>query len=324
MTILDTLITRIGPRYIGAGELRKLESGIDRARAKLNNFAAFALKAGAALTTAATGTVVAYARYEREIAKIEGLVGISRDQLQAWQGDIEAIAAETGKGPEELAQALFFVTSAGLRGSVAMDVLRASAKASAAGLGDQVSIVDLVTSAINAYGAEELSAASATDILTAAVRLGKLAPESMAAAMGRALPVASAMGVKFGEVAGILAAMSRTGTNAEEGVTQINAVMSALLKPTDEAEKALGRASKRLGITELSAKGLRDIAAGPQGLWGALQLLKRAFGDNVEEMAEVFPNIRALRGVFDLLGAQMSREPEAVIQRHGRLGRRDG
>ena len=112
-------------------------------------------------------------------------------------------------------------------------------RAAAAGLGDQVAIVDLVTSAVNAYGIENISAKEATDQLVAAVRLGKLQPAALASSMGRAIPVASAMGIKFHEVAGLLAAMSRTGTTAEEGVTQITAVLAAILKPTEDAKKAL-------------------------------------------------------------------------------------
>ena len=269
----------------------------------MDSFAAgVSVKIGLALTGAATGTVVAFGKYEAEIAKIEGLVGVSRKQLDAWRDDIYAIAKETGRTPTELAESLFFVTSAGLRGAVAIDVLRASAKAAAAGLGDQKSIADLATSAINAYGVENLTAQQSVDALTEAIRLGKLEPTSLAAAMSRALPVASALGVKFSEVAGLLAAMSRTGTNAEEGVTQLSAIMAAFIKPAAGADKQLAKFTGRGGQATLTMAGLRDTLAGPQGLWGVLRTLKTAFGEDVEAMAQVFPNIRSLRGLFDLLG----------------------
>ena len=296
-TILDKLVVDLSFR-LDPSALRRAERTIQRTRQKLDSFAAGAFRIGAGLTAAATGAVVSFAGVEAELAKIEGLVGVNREQLTAWQKDLDAIAAETGQGPQQLAEALFFVTSAGLRGSVAIDVLRKSARAAAAGLGDQSTIADLVTSALNAYGSETLSAAQATDALTEAVRLGKLEPATLANAMGRVLPIASAMGVKFSEVAGILAAMSKTGTTAEEGVTQVSAILSAILKPADGAEKALA------GVG-LSAGGLRDIIA-KDGLFAALKTINAAFGGAKESMAEVFPNIRALRGLFDLLGPQMA------------------
>jgi hypothetical protein len=52
----------------------------------------------------------------------------------------------------EAAEALFFITSAGLRGAGATEVLEASLKGAAIGLGDTKTIADLATSAVNAYG----------------------------------------------------------------------------------------------------------------------------------------------------------------------------
>ena len=126
-TVLDTLITnlRFNPDLRG---LRKMETGVNRARAKLDNFASSMFRIGGVATAALTATVVAFSSFEFELAKIEGLVGISREQLDAWKDDILAISQETGQSPTELAKSLFFVTSAGLRGAAAIDVLRESAK----------------------------------------------------------------------------------------------------------------------------------------------------------------------------------------------------
>ena len=293
-TILDKLVAQIGFQTDLSG-LRRFESGIKRLRSRVNSVANLSIRVGAGLTAAAAAPLMTFANYEEAMAKIQGLVGISQEQLEDWQDQIEAIGRETGKGPLELANALFFITSSGADASVAMDILRHSARASAAGLGDQAVIADLLTSAMLAYKDSGLTAAEATDILTNAVRLGKLEPATLAAALGRLLPLASAMGMTFGEATGMLAAMSRTGTSAEEAVTQINAVLAALLKPGEEAEKALAE----VGLT---MDDLRAAAAGEQGLFGALRMLDTAFAGNRDEMARVFPNIRALRGIFDLLG----------------------
>ncbi len=53
---------------------------------------------------------------------------------------------------DEEAEALFFITSAGLEEKEALDMLEVSARAAAAGLGDIATIADAVTSAANAYG----------------------------------------------------------------------------------------------------------------------------------------------------------------------------
>ena len=137
--------------------------------------------------------------------------------------------------------------------------------------------------------------------MTEAVRLGKLEPATLANAMGRVLPVGSAMGVQFSELAGLMAAMSRTGTTAEESTTQLTSVMAAFLKPTKEAEKALAKADKRLGGVGLNFDSLRESIK-DKGLFQALRTLQDSFEGDNQALVDIFPNIRALRGVFDLLG----------------------
>jgi TP901 family phage tail tape measure protein len=176
-------------------------------------------------------------------------------------------------------------------------VLESSLKASASGLGDVATIADLATSVMNAYGSETVSASQATDILTAAVREGKLQPDELAGSMGRVLPIASAMGISFEEVGAAFASMSRTGTNASEAATQLRGIMTSLLKPSVQAEEALGEMG-------LSSAGLREQIQ-DQGLLSVLETLTEAFADNETGAEAVFGNVRALSGVMDLMGSNV-------------------
>lgn len=232
--------------------------------------------------------------FEGSLLKIENLVGISRDTLDDWQDDILALAGDTAKAPRELADGMFFVTSAGLRGKDALDALRSAAEASALGLGEVTTVADATTSAMNAYGPEVLSASEATNILALAVRAGKLEASALAPVMGRLLPTASAMGISFQQVAGILAVMSRTGLDAAEASTSLSAVMTTLLKPGVQAAKALDS-------VHLSMADLRQQARGPTGLIDVMRTLDSAFRGNDEALAQVVPNVRAFRGVMNVL-----------------------
>ena len=233
--------------------------------------------------------------FESSMSKIVGLVGVARDQVNEWSKDIINLAPQLGKAPKELADAMFFITSAGLRGKEAMEVLEMSAKASTAGLGETKVVADLVTSAINAYGIENLNAAKATDILVAAVREGKAEADALAGSMGRVLPIAAELGVSFDQVGAATAAMTRTGTDANTAATQLRAIMTSLLKPTQQAEEALqamGTSSAELR-RQMREEGLIQTL-------GTLRNLTREYGE--EALATVMPNIRALVGVLDLMG----------------------
>jgi hypothetical protein len=97
--------------------------------------------------------------FETSFAQIEGLVGVTGDELDVLRDAAVQLGPTFGKSAGEAAEALFFITSAGLRGQDAIDVLESSLKASASGLGDVATIADLTTSVMNAYGSDVMSAA---------------------------------------------------------------------------------------------------------------------------------------------------------------------
>jgi len=245
----------------------------------------------------ANATSEAQQQFAGEVIKLRTQIGLTTEEMNSMSMAALSLGGSTTKGPQELAEAMFFIASAGLRGKAALDVLRSSAQLSAIGMGETKTVADLLTSAVNAYGEANLSAAYASDVLVNAVRLGKLEADSLAGAMGRVLPIASAMGVSFEEVGGIMAAMSKTGTDAASAATQLRAIMVSLLSPSQQANEAM----VSLG---LSQRQLRDTVM-EDGLWNALLLLNDAVGENSERWSELFPNIRALGGVLDLLGPQL-------------------
>jgi TP901 family phage tail tape measure protein len=253
---------------------------------------------------------------ETNFAKIRGLVGVNREDMQGWEDQVRDLAKTYASSAGEASDALFFITSAGLRGSDAMDALESSLKASAVGLGDVSQVADLTTSMMNAYKGSNLSAAEATDILTATVREGKLESEELAGAMGSTLPIASELGISADEVGASFAAMSRTGTNAAEASTQLRGIMTGLIKPSSDAEAALGEVG-------LSSAGLREQIQ-DEGLLSVLMTLEENFGDNEEAMARVFPNVRGLTGLFDMLGDNTEETAEIFGAMEDSTGSLDG
>ncbi|HKN43698.1 MAG TPA: phage tail tape measure protein, partial [Propionibacteriaceae bacterium] len=149
---------------------------------------------GAAVGGVAIAASKAFSSFEGSMRKITGLVGVSRKQVDAWQEPLLKLGPEVAKSPTELADALFFVTSAGLRGQKALDALSVSAHAAAAGLGETKTVADAITSAINAYGQANLSAAKAGDVLVATVREGKTAADQLAPVIGNIAALGAQLG----------------------------------------------------------------------------------------------------------------------------------
>jgi TP901 family phage tail tape measure protein len=207
--------------------------------------------------------------FEQSMTKIQGLVGVSRQQVAAWSDEVLNLAKGLPQSPKELADALFFVTSAGLRGQQAMDALTASARAAAAGLGETKTVADAVTSAMIAYSGSGLTAAQATDTLIATVREGKMPVEDLAGSIGGVLSAASLAGVSLQEVGGIIASLTRVSVPTARAVTGLRFVLQALQRPSNEAQDVL--AGVGLSVADVQ-RSIRE-----RGLFQTLQMLAKRF-----------------------------------------------
>lgn len=292
------------------GDSSKLKNALSSANSQMNAFGKKMQSVGRSMSTQLTLPIVAAGAaatklaldFDKSMTQIQSLVGASAEEVEYLGQQAKKMATETGRSAGEAADALFFIKSAGLNTRDSIDVLNASLKASAVGLGETKTIADLATSAMNAYGAENLSATAATDVLTSAVRLGKLEASELAGAMGGVIPIASNMGVGFDQVGAALAAMSKTGTNAANGATQLNAILTAIATPTQQAEQAFNK----MGFTTDS---LKETLA-EKGLMGTLAMLKQGLDATGQEFTDIAPNVRAWKGVLDLTGSSMNKNIE--------------
>lgn len=233
--------------------------------------------------------------FEKSMGKIVALVGLSREEVNEMKGAVLELSGETAKAPEELADALFVVTSAGLKGEAAIDALTASAKASAAGLGETADIARAVAGSVNAYGKANLSAAKATDVIVATARAGNFETSQFAGAIGRVLPMAKQAGASLEEMGGAVALLTRTNGDAAMSVTQIQALFKAFVVPTQEAVTELDK----MGMT---ASDLRDKIS-QDGLVSAMNDLDESLGGNRELLGRLVGGAEAASAAFQILDA---------------------
>ena len=152
--------------------------GLNKASKRLTRFGAKMQTVGRNISTSFTmpfaAISVAGAKmaidFQKNMTKINTLVGISSKEVNELSKDVMRLSGETAQAPEQLAEGLFFLTSAGLRGANAMETLEAVSKATAIGLGEQSDLAKVAAAAQNDYWIANLSAAKALDIFGGAVR----------------------------------------------------------------------------------------------------------------------------------------------------------
>ena len=276
--------------------------------------------AGRSLSTALTAPVLLAGGaavkmgldFERSLTNIDALVGASDQQMKQYRESIIEVTKIGTTGPKQVADALYFITSSGFEGASALDVLRVSGMAAAAGLGSIMTVADAVTSAVNAYGEAALSAEAASDVLVATIREGKGEPEELAGAIGRVIAPAQNMGVEFNEVGAALAALSLVGLDFNEGTTALRGALTGLLKPTQETREFLEGAGE-------SVQGLREELA-EKGLIPTLIRLATKFRGNADAIGTLFPNVRALNGFLALTGANAGKTQAIMDAMTGSVG----
>lgn len=278
--------------------------GIARATNSLSRLNSSMRAVGQTMTTFITlpliaiggGAINASMKFQKAFSEIEGIVRLSREQVQGFQKDVLSMAHDTGRAPQELADALSYITQSGFQGSEALDILKVSAMSAAAGMADTQKTADVLTSAISAYGKENMTAAQAADLLTAVVREGKAEPAELATSLGYAIPIAAQMGVSLNEVGAAIAAMTRI-TKTSTAATQLRQLLSDILDPSVRARAAIAG----LGTT------LRDFqnAVDKEGLLPALMFLKDQMLVNGDAFTKVFGNVRSLTGALELVGKNL-------------------
>lgn len=257
------------------------------------------------LTLIGKSAVSSFQEFDKAMTQVAAINQVNAETTDQWRTEVRDLGRQYGVSAEEAAKGLYFITSSGVETADAMDVLNVAMKASAVGFGETKVVADVLTSALSAYRKTGLTAVQVGDELAAAVRLGKGEADDLAGSLSQVIPIAANLGIKFGEVAGAMAAMSLSGTSTDQAATQLRGLFNTLADMPPISERALTQ------YTGLNAETLK-LNLSSKGLIPTLKQIFDGFGDNKIAMAEVFGNIRALTGIYNLFGNNMDKTLEIV------------
>jgi TP901 family phage tail tape measure protein len=266
----------------------------------------------AAITAAFIAGVVQVTKkadeFQRAMSNVASIVDTSAINMQELTMSLFQLDPALGE-TTDLTNGLYQAFSAGAEtAEEAMDVTIQSATFAKAALTDTKTAVDVLTTAINAYGKENMDASTASDIFFKTVQLGKITGEELSATIGQSIPLFASTGIELQELAAGMAAMTKQGVSASNATTQLNAIVNAFLKPSEAMKDALEDIGVESGAAFLETEGLA----------GALSLLEQQTGGNASELGKLIPNIRGMRGAMALTGtggqefARVLREMESA------------
>ena len=252
----------------------------------------------AALVGAGAGLVAAVKSAGDLEARLAEVATISKDvanNIKGFSDQIGRLSIATRTDTGLLAEGLYQTISAGITDTAdAMNFLEVSANAARAGLSSVGVAVSGLTSAVSAFGLEADDVGLVADKFFKTVEVGKLRFEDIASSIGSVAPLASQLGISLEELLAAGSALTLTGQTLSESFTNIQGVMNAVLRPSNEAVEL----AEQLGI-EFSATALQT-----KGLTRFLKDLEIQAGGDVEVLGQLFGRIEGLRGVLALTGNQ--------------------
>ena len=311
--ILD-LRANAGPLNRG---LERSEKNVRRSTGRMGKAVKVVGFAFAGAGVAAAGIGVASlklaADFDKAFSEVRTLLPkVSDEAFGALQKDLRDFSNETGTVTTEAIPALYQAISAGVPRENVMDFLRVANKAAVGGVTDLETAVDAITSSVNSYGPEVLSATEASDLMFTAVRLGKTTFDELGAALFNVVPTAASFGVGLDQVAAALAVTTAQGVPTKIATTQLR-----------QAFVEAGKESSILAKTIMERTGKSFSQLIKEG-----KPVHRIFQDLREDMPEddfrnLFSSVEAANAALLITGDAAERVDDALAEMSTSAGATD-
>lgn len=256
----------------------------------------FAIAGGAAVLKKigdyARESVDAFMGLETGMAEVSTLLSDDAD-MAGMTDQVKEFSLETGKLTSEIVPALYQSISASVPQETVFDFLEVANMAAVGGVTELETAVDGITSVMNAYGQENLSAAQASDQMFTAVKLGKTTFGELASSLFNVVPTAVSAGVAFGDVTAAIATMTASGTPTSVATTQMR---QALVELSDGGSQ-VGETFQKLAGTSF-----RDFIASGGNVGEALNLLYDHAQETGVTIQELFSSVEAGNAAAQLTG----------------------
>jgi len=222
--------------------------------------------------------------------------GLSEKAKEQMTADVKEISRAIGVLPNETIPALYQAISAGVPPDNVFEFMEIAGKAAKAGVTDLETSVDALSSVVNAYGAEVISATEASDIMFTAVRLGKTTFGELSRYLFQVTPVAAATGVSFNQIAAAMAEITAKGVPTRVAATQLRQMLVELSKSGGELAEI---------FEELSGQTFQDFMDQGNDLSDVLELMQEYADANSISLMDMFSSVEGGMAALNLGGQNL-------------------
>lgn len=229
--------------------------------------------------------------FESAMAKVGTIADTAKVPLESLSSQVLQVSGDMHIGANEIAEAAYQAISAGQDTGNAVAFAGQASMLATAGFTSSASAVDILTTALNAYGKGADEAGHVSDVLLTTQNLGKTSVDELAGSMGRVIPLAAAYNVSMENLSSGLAIMTANGIATAEASTYTKSMLNEL----GDTGSSVGKILK-----QQTGESFAELSADGKSLGDVLQILYDKVGGNATEFAGLWSSVEAGTGALSL------------------------
>lgn len=229
--------------------------------------------------------------FESAMAKVGTIADTTKVPLESLSSQVLQVSGDMHIGANEIAEAAYQAISAGQDTGNAVAFAGQASMLATAGFTSTTSAVDILTTALNAYGKGADEAGHVSDVLLTTQNLGKTSVDELAGSMGRVIPLAAAYNVSMENLSSGLAIMTANGIATAEASTYTKSMLNEL----GDTGSTVGKILK-----QQTGKSFAELNADGKSLGDVLQVLYDSVGGNATKFAGLWSSVEAGTGALSL------------------------
>lgn len=222
----------------------------------------------------------AAAQVETVSAQISTIADTTQMSLAQINKSTVALSNDTGQAATALLDSVYNSISAGVQTASAVEFVDKANQLAVGGFTDATTAVDVLTTALNAYGLSVDKVSQISDYLIVTQNLGKTTVDELAGSVGNVIPLAAAYGVQMDNLSTAYAIMTANGIATAETGTYLKSILSELGDSGSQVSKIL---------LDQTGSSFAELTAEGYSLGDVLDVL----GDSVNGDATAFANLWA-------------------------------
>lgn len=247
--------------------------------------------ASSQLTNLAQSAIRNGSVYETSLAKVGTIADLGNLSIQKLGSQITDMSNTMGIAATDIAEATYQAISAGQDTANAVEFAGQAAKLATAGFTSTTSAVDILTTALNAYGLSADQATHVSDVLLTTQNLGKTSVDELSSSMGRVIPLAAAYNVSVENLSSGLAVMTANGIATAEATTYTKSMLNEL----GDTGSTVGKI-----LQQQTGKSFAHLNAEGKSLGDVLQILYDSVGGDSTAFAGLWSSVEAGTGALSL------------------------